>query len=124
MPWPPRCGTPGSPSRARSAAAADPQADVVLLTVPDAEIEAAAAALTRGRARFVGHCSGATTLAPLAGREAFSLHPLMTVPAGEAVGARPDGRPAARRRRRSPARAPRCGLHPRGAPQQLRQPSK
>ena len=43
---------------------ADPQADVVLLTVPDAEIEAAAAVLTPGRARFVGHCSGATTLAP------------------------------------------------------------
>jgi predicted short-subunit dehydrogenase-like oxidoreductase (DUF2520 family) len=61
---------------------ADPAADVVLLTVPDGEIEAAAAALTPGRARFVGHCSGATTLAPLAGREAFSLHPLMTVPEG------------------------------------------
>ena len=61
----------------------------MLLTVPDAEIAAAAAVLTPGRARFVGHCSGATTLAPLAGREAFSLHPLMTVPAGEA--ARPDG---------------------------------
>jgi predicted short-subunit dehydrogenase-like oxidoreductase (DUF2520 family) len=64
---------------------ADPEADAVLLTVPDAEIEAAAAALTPGRARFVGHCSGATALAPLAGREAFSLHPLMTVPEGGAA---------------------------------------
>jgi predicted short-subunit dehydrogenase-like oxidoreductase (DUF2520 family) len=63
---------------------ADPRADVVLLTVPDQEIEAAAAALTPLNAQFVGHCSGATTLEPLAGREAFSLHPLMTVPAGEA----------------------------------------
>jgi predicted short-subunit dehydrogenase-like oxidoreductase (DUF2520 family) len=64
---------------------ADPEADVVLLTVPDQEIKAAAAVLTPGRARFVGHCSGATTLAPLAGHEAFSVHPLMTVPAGEAA---------------------------------------
>src|SRR5690606_2661022 len=31
--------------------------------------------------RLVGHCSGATTLAPLDGHEAFSLHPLMTVTA-------------------------------------------
>jgi len=63
---------------------ADPSADVVLLTVPDDEIATAAATLTPLRARFVGHCSGATTLAPLAGHAAFSLHPLMTVPAGEA----------------------------------------
>jgi predicted short-subunit dehydrogenase-like oxidoreductase (DUF2520 family) len=63
---------------------ADPRADVVLLTVPDQEIEAAAAVLTPLNAQFVGHCSGATTLQPLVGREAFSLHPLMTVPAGEA----------------------------------------
>ena len=61
---------------------ADPRTDVVLLTVPDTEIQTAAAALTAGNARFVGHCSGATTLAPLAGHEAFSLHPLMTVPEG------------------------------------------
>jgi predicted short-subunit dehydrogenase-like oxidoreductase (DUF2520 family) len=64
---------------------ADPDADVVLLTVPDAEIHAAAAALTPRKARFAGHCSGATTLAPLAGHEAFSLHPLMTVPEGGAA---------------------------------------
>ncbi len=51
----------------------------MLLCVPDAEIAAAAAAVSQGR--LVGHCSGATTLAPLAPHEAFSLHPLMTVPA-------------------------------------------
>jgi len=49
----------------------------VLLCVPDAEIEAAAALIAPGP--LVGHCSGATTLAPLAPHEAFSLHPLMTV---------------------------------------------
>ena len=62
---------------------ADPKADVVLLTVPDAEIRAAASALTPLDAQFVGHCSGATTLEPLAGHHAFSLHPLMTVPAAQ-----------------------------------------
>jgi len=55
-------------------------ASLVLLCVPDAEIAAAAASVPAGP--LVGHCSGATTLEPLAGREAFSLHPLMTVPAG------------------------------------------
>jgi predicted short-subunit dehydrogenase-like oxidoreductase (DUF2520 family) len=53
-------------------------ADMVILCVPDGEIAAAAAHVVPGR--LVGHCSGATTLAPLAGHEAFSLHPLMTVP--------------------------------------------
>lgn len=63
---------------------ADPSdARAVLLCVPDAEIAAAAAAVTPGP--LVGHCSGATTLAPLAGhRRAFSLHPLMTVTAAGA----------------------------------------
>jgi len=51
--------------------------DVVLLCVPDGEIAAAAACIAGNP--LVGHCSGATTLAPLAGREGFSLHPLMTV---------------------------------------------
>jgi len=64
---------------------ADPAADVVLLTVPDGEIAAAAAALTPHRARFVGHCSGATTLEPLAAHEALSLHPLMSVTEGGAA---------------------------------------
>jgi predicted short-subunit dehydrogenase-like oxidoreductase (DUF2520 family) len=53
----------------------------VLLCVPDAEIAAAAAVLPAGG--LVGHCSGATTLDVLAGHEAFSLHPLMTVTAGD-----------------------------------------
>lgn len=52
-------------------------ADVVLLCVPDGEIAAAAACLAPGK--LVGHCSGATTLEPLAPHTAFSLHPLMTV---------------------------------------------
>lgn len=52
-------------------------AGVVLLCVPDAEIAAAAAAVAPGP--LVGHCSGATTLAPLAPHEAFSLHPLVPV---------------------------------------------
>jgi pantoate--beta-alanine ligase len=69
-----------------------PDADVVILAVPDAEIANAAAAVERGRpgsgrGPLVGHCSGATTLAPLAPHEAFSLHPLMTVPADGADGA-------------------------------------
>jgi predicted short-subunit dehydrogenase-like oxidoreductase (DUF2520 family) len=55
-------------------------ATLVLLCVPDGEIAAAAATVAAGP--LVGHCSGATTLDPLAGHEAFSLHPLMTVPAG------------------------------------------
>jgi predicted short-subunit dehydrogenase-like oxidoreductase (DUF2520 family) len=59
-------------------------AAAVLLCVPDAQIAAAAAAVTPGP--LVGHCSGATTLAPLAPHEAFSLHPLMTVPKGAGPG--------------------------------------
>jgi predicted short-subunit dehydrogenase-like oxidoreductase (DUF2520 family) len=55
-------------------------ATAVLLCVPDAEIGAAAAAIEPGP--LVGHCSGATGLAVLSPHEAFSLHPLMTLPAG------------------------------------------
>ncbi|MGN6187646.1 MAG: DUF2520 domain-containing protein [Conexibacter sp.] len=59
-----------------------PDADVVLLCVPDGEIANAAAAIEqRADGPLVGHCSGATTLDVLAPHEAFSLHPLMTVPA-------------------------------------------
>jgi predicted short-subunit dehydrogenase-like oxidoreductase (DUF2520 family) len=54
-------------------------ADAVLLCVPDAEIEPAAAHIAPGL--IVGHCSGATGLDPLTPHEAFSLHPLMTVTA-------------------------------------------
>ena len=61
-------------------------ADCVLLCVPDAEIGQAARDVPPGP--LVGHVSGATTLAPLAPHEAFSLHPLMTVPASfEGAGA-------------------------------------
>jgi predicted short-subunit dehydrogenase-like oxidoreductase (DUF2520 family) len=52
-------------------------ADVVLLCVPDSQIEVAAALIAPGR--LVGHCSGATPLQPLEPHEAFSIHPLMTV---------------------------------------------
>jgi len=56
-----------------------PAGEAVVLCVPDGEIPAAAEALA-GRARFVGHTSGATSLAALAsaGGEAFGLHPLQT----------------------------------------------
>ncbi len=74
----------------RGATAQD--ADVVLLCVPDAEIARAAACIPGCDGRLVGHCSGATTLAPLHPHEAFSLHPLMTVPA---TGADFRGAPAA-----------------------------
>jgi predicted short-subunit dehydrogenase-like oxidoreductase (DUF2520 family) len=49
----------------------------VLLCVPDSEIATAARAVRAGV--LVGHTSGATTLAPIAPREAFSLHPLLSV---------------------------------------------
>lgn len=57
--------------------AAPGDADAVLLCVPDGEIASAAAAVPGPVA--VGHCSGATGLDVLAGRRAFSVHPLMTV---------------------------------------------
>ena len=58
-------------------------ATLVLLCVPDGEIAAAAQKIEPGRAGIlIGHCSGATTLEPLAPHEALGLHPLMTVPAG------------------------------------------
>jgi predicted short-subunit dehydrogenase-like oxidoreductase (DUF2520 family) len=60
-------------------AAAAQRADAVLLCVPDAEIASVAAAIRA--AAPLGHCSGATGLEALAAHEAFSLHPLMTVPA-------------------------------------------
>ncbi|MFL5862030.1 MAG: DUF2520 domain-containing protein [Solirubrobacteraceae bacterium] len=54
-------------------------ADAVLLCVPDAEIAAAARLVAAGVP--VGHCSGASGLDVLGERDAFSLHPLMTVTA-------------------------------------------
>lgn len=61
----------------RRAAAAG--ADIVLLCVPDAEIARAADCLRTEGDALVGHCSGASGLGVLAGHQAFSLHPLMTV---------------------------------------------
>ena len=58
------------------------EAGVVILCVPDGEIPRAAESV--GPGRLVGHCSGATGLDVLAPHEAFSLHPLITVPAGAA----------------------------------------
>jgi predicted short-subunit dehydrogenase-like oxidoreductase (DUF2520 family) len=53
--------------------------DAIVLCVPDAEIEAAAATVA-GAAPLVGHTSGATPLTALApaGGAAFGLHPLQT----------------------------------------------
>jgi predicted short-subunit dehydrogenase-like oxidoreductase (DUF2520 family) len=61
-----------------------PAGDVVLLCVPDSEIEPAAAAVA-GAAPFVGHTSGATPLGALApaGAAAFGLHPLQTIVASD-----------------------------------------
>jgi predicted short-subunit dehydrogenase-like oxidoreductase (DUF2520 family) len=71
-------GAPGPLGRGADARGAT----TVLLCVPDGEIASAAAAVEAGP--LVGHCSGATGLDVLAPHEAFSLHPVMTVPAGAA----------------------------------------
>lgn len=72
----------GSASRLVTSADTD-SAEVVLLCVPDGAIAAAARAIDPGP--LVGHCSGSTSLAPLAPHEAFSMHPLMTVAGDVAV---------------------------------------
>ncbi|MFJ6533548.1 DUF2520 domain-containing protein [Microbacterium sp. NPDC091662] len=76
-----------------------PDADIVLLCVPDASI-AGVAVEARSHARFLGHVSGATALADVD----FSLHPLQTFTGTEGaeafrdIGAAIAGRtPAARR---------------------------
>jgi predicted short-subunit dehydrogenase-like oxidoreductase (DUF2520 family) len=51
--------------------------DVVILAVPDVQIEQAAAHIKPERT--VGHCSGLTGLDVLRPHEAFGLHPLMTL---------------------------------------------
>lgn len=58
-------------------------ANVMLLAVPDAAIAEAAAVILPGP--VVGHLSGATGLQPLGDRDAFSLHPLLSVAARGAV---------------------------------------
>jgi predicted short-subunit dehydrogenase-like oxidoreductase (DUF2520 family) len=57
--------------------------DIVVLCVPDAEIANAGRLIRDGI--LIGHTSGATTLAPLAPREAFSMHPLLSVTRGGAT---------------------------------------
>ncbi|HEX8086120.1 MAG TPA: Rossmann-like and DUF2520 domain-containing protein [Solirubrobacteraceae bacterium] len=57
-----------------------PDVAAVLLCVPDAEIASVAATIPPGP--LVGHCSGATPVAPHCD---FGLHPLMTVTGPEAV---------------------------------------
>jgi predicted short-subunit dehydrogenase-like oxidoreductase (DUF2520 family) len=64
--------------------------DVVILAVPDGQIADAAALVVDGP--LVGHCAGSLGLGVLGEREAFSVHPLMTVTAG---GARFEGAGAA-----------------------------
>jgi predicted short-subunit dehydrogenase-like oxidoreductase (DUF2520 family) len=61
------------------------EADIVLLCVPDAAIAAAARSIASRPGRLVGHCSGLSTLEPLAPHEAFSMHPLLTVVGGVSV---------------------------------------
>ena len=78
----------------------------VLLCVPDGADRARRRPPSRP-GPLVGHCSGATGLEPLGHREAFSLHPLMSVPSGSAPG-RAAGRRRGRGRQHSArARAPR-----------------
>ena len=90
-------------------------APIVLLCVPDAAIADAARAVSARDGRLVGHCSGASTLAPLAPHEAFSMHPLMTV---SDEGARFDGAGCAvagstpRAREIASALARRLGMRP------------
>jgi predicted short-subunit dehydrogenase-like oxidoreductase (DUF2520 family) len=65
--------------------------EVALLCVPDAEITSACEVVASAvpPVRFVGHTSGATgldalTAARAAGAQVFSMHPLQTIPDGEA----------------------------------------
>jgi predicted short-subunit dehydrogenase-like oxidoreductase (DUF2520 family) len=56
-----------------------PRGDAIVLCVPDSEIGTAAVAVA-GKAKFIGHTSGATPLAAVepAAAGAFALHPLQT----------------------------------------------
>ena len=73
----------------RDAEAAAAEAEIVLLCVPDREIEAACESVAGAGARFVGHTSGALGGEPLgaaaaAGAATFGFHPLQTIPDREA----------------------------------------
>lgn len=61
-------------------------ADLVVLAVPDREIETAAGSVAERPGRLVGHCSGATSIDVLGARKRFGMHPLMTVPDGAGPG--------------------------------------
>src|SRR3954468_5643111 len=54
--------------------------EIVLLAVPDREIANAAKAVSAEA--LVGHTAGAIALDVFGGREAFSIHPLMTAGTG------------------------------------------
>jgi predicted short-subunit dehydrogenase-like oxidoreductase (DUF2520 family) len=56
--------------------------EIVLLAVPDREIMNAAASVPHDA--LVGHTAGALALEVFGGREAFSMHPLMTAGTGKA----------------------------------------
>jgi predicted short-subunit dehydrogenase-like oxidoreductase (DUF2520 family) len=87
-----RAGLAAETAGREEAAAACRRAEVALLCVPDTAIAVAcdaAATAVVPPLRFVGHVSGATGLDALAaatarGAEAFSIHPLQTVPDPEA----------------------------------------
>jgi predicted short-subunit dehydrogenase-like oxidoreductase (DUF2520 family) len=76
----------------RDALAACEEARIALLCVPDASIAGACEAISAAvpPLQYVAHTSGATDLAALSaasgrGARAFSLHPLQTVPDGDAT---------------------------------------
>ena len=109
-----RCAPPAWPSTARSAAATAPRRRRRRAALRPGRRDRRRRRRRRRPGRLVGHCSGATTLdVARAGHEAFSLHPLMTVPARRAAdfagaGAAVAGADAARARgraRRSPTAA-------------------
>jgi predicted short-subunit dehydrogenase-like oxidoreductase (DUF2520 family) len=121
-------GAPAAITGREGLAAACADAEVVLLCVPDVEIESACAAVAAAapRLRFIGHTSGATPLTALAaapGAAAFSIHPLQTVPApgtdltgapAAIAGSAPAAEDLAR------ALAERCGMIPFAVPEEAR----
>jgi predicted short-subunit dehydrogenase-like oxidoreductase (DUF2520 family) len=120
-------GTPATLSGREGLATTCAAAEVVLLCVPDGEIEAACAAVAAAapRLRFIGHTSGARPLSALATAPgaAFSIHPLQTVPVPDTdltgapaaiAGSEPKAEELAR------AIAERCGMVPFVVPEEAR----
>jgi predicted short-subunit dehydrogenase-like oxidoreductase (DUF2520 family) len=114
----------------RDAVAACEDARIALLCVPDASIEEACETIAAAvpPLRYVGHTSGATELGALGaagrrGARAFSLHPLQTVPDGDAA---LDGAPCAvsgsdsEARRLAEVLAARLGMRPFPVPEEHR----